>query len=557
MAYQSLYRRYRPQTFGAVVGQERVTTTLRNAVRDGRVAHAYLFSGPRGTGKTSTARILAKALNCTDPRDGEPCDACDSCTQVAAGTSLDVMELDAASNNGVDAMRDLIGRAALGTAGRAKVYIVDEVHMLSAGASNALLKTLEEPPGHVYFVLATTDPQKVLPTIRSRTQHFEFRLLSHDVLRSHLDWVVKDAGLEVASEVVDLVARRGNGSVRDALSALDQVAAAGGIDDDVAPVDEVVEALCDREAGRALAAVADAMHRGHDPRVLARELVEHLRNGFLALMARDLVPLPDEAVAHVEDQARRLGAATVTRAIESLGQMLVDMRDSLDPRIALEVALVRLARADADISNAALLERVERLERRLAGLVAAPEVEAAHETIASSAPPARPAAKKRAPVPPPPPVPKTAPAAAAPATPPPAPAPAPAATGDLPSREELTMAWGDELLGRLPQKAKPRWAGGRWLAVEGGAALYALPNDVHRQRCEEFRADVESVIAAHFGRTVPVRLVVEGVTPSEPAPELPPEDVDLSELTDAPSAVTSGPDQLISQAFPGAVPVEE
>ena len=550
VAYQSLYRRYRPQTFGEVVGQERVTATLRNAVRDGRVAHAYLFSGPRGTGKTSTARILAKALNCTDLRDGEPCGACDSCTQVAAGTSLDVMELDAASNNGVDAMRDLIGRAALGTAGRAKVYIVDEVHMLSAGASNALLKTLEEPPGHVYFVLATTDPQKVLPTIRSRTQHFEFRLLSHDLLRSHLDWVVKDAGLEVASEAVDLVARRGNGSVRDALSALDQVSAAGGIDDDVAPVDEVVEALCDREAGRALAAVADAVQRGHDPRVLARELVEHLRNGFLALMARDLVPLPDEAVAHVEDQARRLGAATVTRAIESLGQMLVDMRDSLDPRIALEVALVRLARADADTSNAALLERVERLERRLAGHVAAPEVESAHERLKVPAPapaPPAPAARKRAPAPP---------------APPPAPvpkaAPAPAPAGDLPSREELTVAWGDVLLTALPPKAKPRWAGGRWTAVEDGAAVYALPNDVHRQRCEEFRADVESVLAAHFGRPVPVRLVVEGQAP--PAAEAPPEepeDVDVAELTDAPAAVTSGPDQLISQAFPGAVPVEE
>src|SRR3954463_3211302 len=220
--YQSLYRRYRPQRFEEVRGQDHVTRALRNAVREGHVAHAYLFSGPRGTGKTSTARILAKALNCTNLTDGEPCGECDSCIQIAAGSSLDVMELDAASNNGVDAMRDLISRAALGTAGRAKVYIVDEVHMLSSGASNALLKTLEEPPGHVYFVLATTDPQKVLPTIKSRTQHFDFRLLPPDALLDHLRWVVQDAGLDVAPEAIELVARRGSGSARDALSALDQ-----------------------------------------------------------------------------------------------------------------------------------------------------------------------------------------------------------------------------------------------------------------------------------------------------------------------------------------------
>src|SRR5438270_3335620 len=227
--HQSLYRRYRPQRFDEAKGQDHVTRALRNAVREGRVPHAYLFSGPRGTGKTSTARILAKALNCAAPVDGEPCGTCVSCVEVAAGTSLDVHELDAASNNGVEAMRELVARAALGTPGRWKVYIVDEVHMLSAAASNALLKTLEEPPGHVIFVLATTDPQKVLPTIRSRAQHFEFRLLPADVLAEHLRWVATDAGIEVAPDAINLVARRGNGSVRDALSALDQVAAAGGI----------------------------------------------------------------------------------------------------------------------------------------------------------------------------------------------------------------------------------------------------------------------------------------------------------------------------------------
>jgi DNA polymerase III subunit gamma/tau len=269
--FQSLYRRLRPQRLAEVKGQEHITRALRNAVRDERVAHAYLFSGPRGTGKTSTARILAKALNCTDLRDGEPCDECRSCVEIRSGSSLDVHELDAASNNGVDAMRDLVSRAALGTPGRWKVYIVDEVHMLSAAASNALLKTLEEPPGHVVFVLATTDPQKVLPTIRSRTQHFEFRLISGDVLAGLLAEVNDAAGLGVSPEAIDLVMRRGNGSARDALSVLDQVAAAGDVDEgSVDRVEELIDAIGDRDAGRALLAVAEACAAGVDARRMAR-----------------------------------------------------------------------------------------------------------------------------------------------------------------------------------------------------------------------------------------------------------------------------------------------
>src|SRR6056297_1669215 len=187
MAYQSLYRRYRPQRFGEIRGQAHVVRALRSAVRDDRVGHAYLFSGPRGTGKTSTARILAKALNCERLDGGEPCGECDSCRSIEAGSSYDLHELDAASNNGVEAVRDLISKASLGSPGRTKVYILDEVHMLSTAASNALLKTLEEPPEHVVFVLATTDPQKVLPTIRSRTQHFEVHLLPAADLESLVD----------------------------------------------------------------------------------------------------------------------------------------------------------------------------------------------------------------------------------------------------------------------------------------------------------------------------------------------------------------------------------
>src|SRR5205814_2986710 len=280
--YQSLYRRYRPQRFSEVRGQDHVTRALGNAVRERRVAHAYLFSGPRGTGKTSTARILAKALNCTNLQDGEPCCECDSCVQVQRGASMDVVELDAASNRKLDEMRDLLSRVALGTPGRWKVYIVDEVHQLTPDASSALLKTLEEPPGHVVFVLATTDPQKVLPTIRSRTQHFEFRLLPASVLNGLVRDVNQAAGLGVATEAMDLVVRKGAGSARDALSVLDQVAAAGEVVDEGTVVSEIVDALAERDSGRALVAVAEAMGAGRDPRQLATDILEHLRNGFLA-----------------------------------------------------------------------------------------------------------------------------------------------------------------------------------------------------------------------------------------------------------------------------------
>jgi len=538
LAYQSLYRRYRPQRFSELRGQDHVSRTLTNAVRENKVAHAYLFSGPRGTGKTSSARILAKALNCAQPTDGEPCGVCESCVEVAAGTSLDVHELDAASNNGVEAMRDLVSRAALGTPGRWKVYIVDEVHMLSAAASNALLKTLEEPPGHVVFVLATTDPQKVLPTIRSRTQHFEFRLLPADVLAEHLRWVASDAGLSVAPEAIDLVARRGNGSVRDALSALDQVAAAGGIDEQGVPVGEIIEGLCERNAGRALVAVAERMNAGQDPRQLTRDIVEHLRNTFLATMAPDVAGLPDDEINRLADQARRLGAPATVRAMETLGAALIDMRESPDPRVTLEVALVRLCRPEADTSPAALVERIERLERAAAAPAAAE---------------ARQAVRKAPPPPPPPPTSKSS------DNPAPAPAPPkPQAKLELPSRDELTLAWGDRVLDQLSPKAKALYKPGRFTQVDGDAAVYALPNKVHVQRCEKVRSDVETALAAEFGRPVPLRLIVDEVS-SAPPPDPVEEDVtiDVEEIRDATPAAVASPMDHVMQAFEGAEVVEE
>ena len=581
--YQSLYRRFRPSTFAEVRGQDHVVLALRNAVRDQRVAHAYLFSGPRGTGKTSTARILAKALNCTDLRDGEPCGECSSCLEITRGTSLDVHELDAASNNGVEAMRDLVSRAALGTPGRQKVYIVDEVHMLSTAASNALLKTLEEPPAHVIFVLATTDPQKVLPTIRSRTQHFEFRLLGPETLGELLDQVRRDAHLDVPDEALDLAVRRGRGSARDALSVLDQVAASDSVDDDLPELDEIVEALAERDVGRGLVAVAHLTAAGFSPQQLTGDLVEYLRQGFLALMARDLVTFSGTERDELATRAERVGLAALVRGMEVLGEAQVAMRDAPDPRVNLEVALIRLTHPEADDSPGALLARIERLEAAGRAQTPAPEgtrpahgVAAGATASASASAGAAVAAVAAAPVAAAPVAAVTAPSAPAPASPAPAspeatapaahpgkgkktigaairgsapsaggadPGPAaqtsteppvppgpptgtttaPAGAGgpresaaaapvnpeSFPTRDQLVQAWGDHIIGRLRPKAKALFQAGRFVGVDGDRAVFGLPNDMHRTRCEDVRGDVEAALSEHFGQPVGLTLVVD------------------------------------------------
>ena len=313
MATQSLYRRYRPRRFAEIKGQDHVVRALRDSVASGREGQAYLFSGPRGTGKTTSARILAKVLNCERPVDGEPCCECSSCVEVERGVSYDVHELDAASNNGVEAMRDLIEKAQLGTPGRHKVYILDEVHMLSKQSEAALLKTLEEPPSHVVFVLATTEPQKVSDTIRSRTQHLRFHLLAPDTLAEHVRWVAADAGLDIGDDAVAAAVSQGAGSARDTLSALELIASSGGDVGEVLTFDEFVEALIEHDPGQALTAMANLVNAGHDARTIAEQLVKHLRNGFLALMAPDLVQLPAAQVDALAEQAQRLGAACARR----------------------------------------------------------------------------------------------------------------------------------------------------------------------------------------------------------------------------------------------------
>ena len=560
MAVQSLYRRYRPRRFDELKGQEHVVRALRNAVINHREGQAYLFSGPRGTGKTSTARILAKVLNCESPEDGEPCGICKSCGSIDSGNSYDVLELDAASNNGVENMRDLIERSSLGNPGRHRVFILDEVHMLSKAAEAALLKTLEEPPPHVVFVLATTDPQKVSETIRSRTQHLQFHLLPLHDLEEHVRWVIKDANLKVSEDAIAHVLIQGGGSARDTLSALELVAAGGGEVDGQLSSDEFIESIIDQDPARALSATAFAIQQGSDPRSLTEEIIRHLRECFLSLMAPELVQLPEQRATIVAEQARKLNAGALVRSIEVLGESLIEMRHAPDARLLLEVSLVKLTNQTLGGDIAAIIGRLERLE---AGVVrntdaAGPVTKPAPVNPATGR--VQVGGKARMPHS----NPDPAAAQPTPAPQPTAPTPPPVQPTTPASDSQVVAKWPEVLTGLKPF-VRALYSAVTPQACTDTTLILAAPNEMHMKKAQEHIDVVAVQVELVTGRSMSIEFTVDKDNTSPTNRTARPkvketeivDEVDRADIVDGPNvAMPSALDQL-TKAFPGSQVVEQ
>ncbi len=454
----ALYRRYRPATFAEVKGQDHVTEPLRQALRTGRVNHAYLFSGPRGCGKTTSARILARSLNCAEGPTPDPCGKCESCVALAPDGpgSLDVIEIDAASHGGVDDARDLRERAFYApVSGRFKIYIIDEAHMVTREGFNALLKLVEEPPPHLKFVFATTEPEKVIATIRSRTHHYPFRLVPPAILRELLEEILGAEQIGYEPAVLPLVVRAGAGSARDSLSVLDQLLAGAGEEGlrydrtvallgytDENLLDEVADAFANQDGAAVFRAVNRVMEGGHDPRRFAADLLDRFRD-LIVLAAvpgagqTGLLDMPADRLDRMTGQAGRFGQAELTRAAEIISEGLIQMRGATSPRLLLELMCAQILLPAVSSGDKALLVRLERLERRLeGGQQAGPSGAAGAAGTPAPAPPA-PAPQTPAPQTPAPPAPAPqTPAASASGPAPAAPSaatPAPAAASDAPA----------------------------------------------------------------------------------------------------------------------------
>jgi DNA polymerase-3 subunit gamma/tau len=559
----ALYRRYRPENFAELIGQAQVTAPLMTALRADRVNHAYLFSGPRGCGKTTSARILARCLNCAEGPTDTPCGKCPSCIELSrnGGGSMDVVEIDAASHNGVDDARDLRERAAFAPArDRYKIFILDEAHMVTAAGFNALLKIVEEPPAHVKFIFATTEPEKVISTIRSRTHHYPFRLVPPAQMLDYLEQLCTSEGVEVAPGVLSLVVRSGGGSVRDSLSLLDQLIAGSegskveyeravallGYTPDTL-LDEAVEALSLHDSSAAFAAVDRVIQTGQDPRQFVEDILERLRDLILVAAAGHdakavLRGVSDDQLEKMRMQAEQFGPSELAHAADIVNDSLTAMSGATSPKLHLELMIARVLVPAADTSEVGSLARIERLERRI-GLAS------------DGAAPAAPAAKAAAPAAKAEPTkPATVPAAQAPAAPAaqtlavPAATP-PASAGAVSIPELTTEAFRDSwqaILSRVEKASKSAWIVAYTLKVvefaEGVLTLrFMSQSDLETFKTSGQAPDVlRKAITDELGVTVKFKPLVEAVAPVVEVPVVP-EPVATTPVVEVPAPTAEAP----------------
>ncbi len=572
----ALYRKYRPATFAEVVGQEHVTEPLSVALEAGRINHAYLFSGPRGCGKTSSARILARSLNCEKGPTATPCGVCDSCVALApnGSGSVDVTELDAASHGGVDDTRELRDRAFYAPAqSRYRIFIIDEAHMVTTAGFNALLKIVEEPPEHLIFVFATTEPEKVLPTIRSRTHHYPFRLLAPRTMRALLERICASEGVTIDDAVYPLVIRAGGGSPRDTLSVLDQLLAGSESGPsgnhikyqralallgatDIALIDDAVDALAAGDAAALFGAVESVIDAGHDPRRFAIDLLDRFRDLIVLqavpdAAARGVVDAPDDVLDRMREQATKLGSATLTRYAEVVHAGLGEMRGATAPRLLLEVVCARLLLPSASDTESALLQRVERIETRLDISIPAneappqgpkPQPDAKQFTRKAKAPEPPPEPTPAVPAVPPEPV--AAVAAVAPEPAPPAPTPPPPAAPEEPvaSLGEPGAAAVRTMWPTVREKVRQRsrttevmLAGAIVRAVENNTLILGHESaPLAKRLCEQRNADViRDALKDALGVDWNVRCEVAAGVPVPVAEEPEPDPVAAATIDDA------------------------